>query len=205
METSNYYHGITKLWWLPLVSGLIFLGLGVWCLCAPSDFLCVMAYVFAGAFGAVGLFNLCYGICNFNTNANWGWAVAGGIVEILFCFFLFFLPEAFLSYVFVYGVGLYVIFMAIYSFFEHFAAARSNGFWFFWAILLSVAAVAFAITFIVGPGATELVGSTVATAAGPAIVGWLWMGISFFCYGAYRIILACRIKALNDEYRNGTL
>lgn len=206
METSDYYRGLIRLWWLPLLSGLIFIGLGVWCLCAPVSFLNVMAYVFAGLFGAVGLFNLIYGIANFNNNPGWGWAVAGGIVEILFCFFLFFIPESILAYVFVYGVGLYVIFMAIYTFFEYFMAARSNGFWFFCIILLSLASIAFAIMFIVGPGASELVGSVTAPLAGtvvPAVIGWLWMGVSFLCYGAYRMILACRIKALNDSYKSG--
>lgn len=201
MENSSI-SGVRKLWWLPLISGIIFLGLGVWCLCAPAYFLDIMAYVFAGAFGALGLFSLFYGICNFNTNPNWGWAVASGVVEILFCFFLFFIPEAILAYVFVYGIGLYVIFMAIYTFFENFMEARSNGFWFFWTILLCVTAIAFAIIFIVGPGASELVGSVTAPLVGtvaPAVIGWLWMGISFLCYGAYRIVLACRVKAINDE------
>lgn len=208
MKTSDYYFGLNKYWWLPLVSGIIFIGLGVWCLCAPAYFLDIMAYVFAGAFGAVGLFNLFYGICNFNTNPGWGWAVAAGVVEILFCFFLFFIPESILAYVFVYGIGLYVIFMAIYSFFEYFMVARSNGFWFTLIILSCLAAIAFAITFMVGPGASELVGSVTAPLAGtivPAIIGWLWMGISFLCYGAYRVMLSCRMKAMNDDYRNGKL
>lgn len=203
METSNSSIRLSRLWWLPCLSGLVFIGLGVWCLCAPVDFLDVMAYIFAGVFGAIGLISLFYGICTYNTNPNWGWSVAGGIVEILFCIFLFFLPQPFLAYVFVYGVGLYVIFMAIYSFFEYFMVSRSNGFWFFWSILFCLAAIAFAITFIVGPGASELVGSTtpaaLAGAAAPAVIGWLWMGISFLSYGAYRIILASRLKALADR------
>lgn len=202
METNNYSSGISRLWWLPLLSGIIFVGLGVWCLCAPVPFLNIMAYVFAGVFGAIGIFSLIYGICNFNTNPNWGWSVAAGIVEILFCFFLFFIPESILAYVFVYGVGLYVIFMSIYTFFEYFMVAKSNGFWFFWIILFSLAALAFAITFIVGPGASELVGSVTAPLAGatvPAVIGWLWMGISFLSYGAYRIILATRLKAIGNE------
>lgn len=202
MKNSNYSSGIGKLWWLPLLSGIIFIGLGVWCLCAPVPFLNIMAYVFAGVFGAIGIFNLIYGISNFNTNPNWGWSVAGGIVEILFCFFLFFIPESILAYVFVYGIGLYVIFMAIYTFFEYFMVARSNGFMFFWIILFALVAIAFAITFIVGPGASELVGSVTAPLAGsvvPAVIGWLWMGISFLSYGAYRVLLACRLKAYDNQ------
>ena len=185
METTNS-NGLSKIWWLPLVSGLIFIGLGVWCLCDPSPFFKILAYIFAGCFGAVGLFSLIYGICTYNTNSNWGWAVASGIVEILFCFFLYFIPDAILAYVFVYGVGIYIIFMAIYSFFEYFIAARNNSLWFFLVIIFALTAIAFSLIFILGPGA-------------PALVGWIWMGVSFICYGIYRIILACRVKALADE------
>lgn len=199
METTNSSSGLSRLWWLPCLSGLIFIGLGIWCLCAPVGFLDVMAYIFAGIFGAVGIFSLIYGICNYNTNPNWGWSVAAGVIEIIFCFFLFFMSPEFLAYVFVYAVGLYVIFMAIYSFFEYFAVARSNGFWFFWSILLCLTAIAFAITFIVGPGPTELVDAGLPAAVTPAVVGWVWMSISFLSYGAYRVILACRLRALGNE------
>lgn len=202
MKNSNYQTGIRKLWWLPIISGICFLGLGIWCLCAPVPFLDIMAYVFAGIFGALGVFNLIYGISNFDTNPGWGWSIAQGVIEILFCFFLFFIPQGLLAYFFVYGVGLYIIFMAVYTFFENFIAARSSGLWFCCTILLSLVAIAFAITFIVGPGATELVGSETAALAGttvPAIIGWLWMGISFISYGLYRIVLATRVKALNDD------
>lgn len=190
METSNYFYGITKYWWLPLITGLIFIGFGVWCLCDPMPSISILAYIFAGAIGAVGLFNLCYGLCNVSRNSGWGWAAAAGIVEILFSIFLFFIPGPLLAYVFIYGTGLYIIFMAIYSFFESFMAARSNTGWFVCITLLLLCALAFAFIFILGPGA-------------PGLVGWIWIGVSFICYGAYRVILATRIKALNDEYRNG--
>lgn len=190
MNTSNYYYGLARFWWLPLVSGLIFIGLGVWCLCDPGPFLTVMAYIFAGAIGAIGIFNLCYGFANVGTNHGWGWAAAGGVVEILFSIFLFFIPDPLLAYVFVYGTGLYIIFMAIYSFFESFMAVRSNPGWFAVIAILLLCALAFAFIFILGPGA-------------PGLIGWIWIGVSFLCYGAYRIILATRIKALNDAYRNG--
>lgn len=187
METKSYYYGITRYWWLPIISGIIFIGLGVWSLTDPAPFLSIMAYVFAGAIGAAGLFNLFWGICNFDTNHGWGWAVAGGIVEILFCIFLFFIPDPLLAYVFVYGTGLYIIFMAIYAFFESFIAAKQSPLWFTVILILLACSLAFSLIFILGPGA-------------PALLGWVWIGVAFICFGVYRIILACRIKALNDDY-----
>lgn len=186
METNNSLSRLTRLWWLPLISGILFIGLGVWCLCDPGPFFKIMAYIFAGAIGAAGLFNLFYGICNFNTDGNWGWTIAGGIVEILFCIFLFFIPDSLLAAIFVYAIGLYIIFMGIYTFFVNFIAARNSGGLMVCIALLLLAALAFAIMFIVGPGA-------------PGLIGWIWLGVSFLCYGVYRILLACSVRALNKS------
>lgn len=189
MEKSNYLHGLAKFWWLPLITGLIFIGFGVWCLCDPAPSLELMAYIFAGLIGAVGIFNVIYGLCNVSSYYGWGWAVAGGIVEILFSIFLFFIPGSILTWVFVYGVGIYIIFMTIYSFFDSFMIGRNgtSGFLQALIILFLLAALAFAFIFILGPGAA-------------AIVGWLWIGISFLCYGVFRILIALQVRKLNQAY-----
>lgn len=187
MERSNYFYGLARLWWLPLLSGLVFLGFGVWCLCDPSQSFELLAYIFAGLIGAVGIFNLVYGLSNINSYHGWGWAVAGGIVEILFSIFLFFVPGSILAWVFGYGVGLYIIFMAIYSFFDGFMMSRFSSSWFACLLVVLLAALAFAFIFILSP-------------IGPAVVGWIWLGISFLCYGAYKIGLAFRIRQLNKKF-----
>lgn len=187
MENS-YYHGVARLWWLPLITGLIFIGFGVWCLCDPAPSLSILAYIFAGAIGAVGIFNVIYGLCNVSSYHGWGWVVGGGIAEILFSILLFFIPGPVLTWIFIYGVGLYIIFMALYSFFDSFMMAKSSSFWFVWIVLFLLCALAFALIFMLGPGA-------------PGLIGWIWIGISFVCYGAYRIILATRIReyAKNED------
>lgn len=187
MEKQNYVYGLTRLWWLPLLTGLIFIGFGIWCLCDPAPSLTILAYIFAGAIGAVGIFNVIYGLCNLSSYHGWGWAVAGGIVEILFSILLFFIPAPVLTWIFVYGVGLYIIFMALYAFFDGFMSSRYSGAWLPVILILLAAALAFALIFMLSPGATT-------------VVGWIWIGISFMCYGAFRVALACRMRQLNSQF-----
>lgn len=189
MEKSNYFYGLTRYWWIPLLSGLIFIGFGVWCLCDPSQSLSLLAYIFAGFIGAIGIFNLIYGFANVSTFQGWGWAVAAGIVEILFSIFLFFIPEPALTLVFAYGVGLYIIFMAIYSFVDSLAMSRFSASWIVWLVIFLVASLVFSLIFILGP-------------IGGAVLGWLYIGISFICYGIFRVLLSCKICSINRQLRN---
>lgn len=192
MEKTNYFYGMSRLWWIPLLTGLIFIGFGVWCLCDPAPSLSILAYIFAGLIGAVGVFNFIFGLCNVSSYHGWGWAVAAGVVEILFSIFLFFIPTAILTWIFVYGVGLYIIFMAIYSFFDSFMLARSSALYIFFTALFLIAALVFAFFFILSPGGVNNV----------SVLGWLWIGISFICYGIFRVMLSCKIRQLNNNLRN---
>lgn len=184
MERSNYFFGLTRFWWAPLITGLLFIGFGVWCLCDPSSSLPILAYIFAGIIGAIGLFNLCYGFSNTGSNFGWGWAAAAGIVEILFSIFLFFIPQPALTVIFTYGVGVYIIFMSIFSFCESFMVSQRSTAFFWWILLFLIASLVFALIFILGP-------------IGGAIIGWLYIGISFICYGLYRILFACKVRQIN--------
>lgn len=186
MGKSNYISGITRFWWIPLITGLLFIGFGVWCLCDPSASLPILAYIFAGAIGLIGIFNLCYGLCNTTANNGWGWAMAAGIIEILFSIFLFFTPTDVLTFVFVYGIGIYIIFMAIYSFCDSFMMSKYSSSLFWWILLFLLASLVFAFIFILGP-------------IGGAVTGWLYIGISFICYGVFRVLLSAKIRKLNKE------
>ena len=186
MEKNNYYFGLTRLWWIPLLTGLAFIGFGAWCLCDPSQSLPILAYIFAGCIGVVGIFNMIYGLSNTGNNSTWGWAAACGVIEILFSLFLFFIPEPTLTVAFVYGIGLYIIFMTIFSFWESFMTMRYSSVWVWPIIIFVLAALVFAFLFILGP-------------IGTATLGWLYIGISFICYGIYRILLSFCIRRINRD------
>lgn len=188
MEKNNYFYGITRLWWMPLITGLIFIGFGIWCLCDPAPSLELFAYIFAGGLGAVGIFNTIYGLCNSGSNNGWGWALACGILEILVAIWLFFLPPAILTTAFVWGMGIYIIIMAIWAICDSFMVSRYASFWGGWLILFLLVSLFFACIFVLGP-------------VGPSIAGWLYIGISFISYGVYRVLYSCKLARINKNLK----
>lgn len=183
METSNFLGRITRFWWVPLITGLVFVGFGIWCLCDPTASLSLLAYFFAGAIGLIGIFNLIFGLTNIDTNG--GWALAGGIIEILFSIFLFFIPQPALTTIFIYGTGIYILFMTVYGFCESFMMSRYSNSVLSWILFFFLlVAFVFACIYILGP-------------IGGGILIWLYIGISFIGYGIFRILLSARICEVN--------
>lgn len=188
MEKSNFIHGITKFWWLPLISGLIVIGFGIWCLCDPRSSLEVFAYIFTGCLAAVGLFNLIYALCNTRSSHGWGWPLACGIIEIFCAVWLFCQPANVLTWVFIWAIALYVIFEAINAIAESFMISTYANFWLGWLLILLLVALVFAFFFIGGP------------IAGGIFVWW-YIGVSLICYGVYRIIFAAKIYKINQNFK----
>lgn len=187
MNQSNFIFKATRFWWLPLLTGLVFIGFGIWCLCNPVSSLTILAYIFAGAIGAVGLCNLIYGFANTSNNHGWGWAVACGIIEILFSIWLFFLPSNILTQAFIFCVGLYIVFVSINAISESFVLYNYSSFWSVWLFLLLLVSVVCACIFLAGP----IVG---------AMAVWIYIGISFITYGVFRVLLSLKIKKINKNF-----
>lgn len=186
MEKSNFINGVTRFWWIPLLTGLFFIGFGVWCLCNPVESLKILAYIFAGGIGAAGIFNLIYGFANIKVSHGWGWAMACGIIEILVSIWLFFLPSGFLTSAFIFVVGLYIIFVGINGICESVMLTGYNPLWTVWFLALLLVAVFCACVFLIAP-----------VTGGLAV--WLYIGISFICYGVYRVMVSIKMNKINSN------
>ena len=189
MERTNYIQGLTRFWWVPLITGLIFIGFGIWCLCNPVSSLELMAYIFAGAVGAGGILSLIFGFTNISNNTGWGWSVACGIIEILCSIWLFFLPAPVLTTAFIFAVGLYIIFVSINGIGESLLLSTYAPFWLIGLLLLIFGAIIFACIFLAAP----IVGG---------IAVWIYIGISFICYGVYRVLYSAKIHKINQHFNS---
>ena len=187
MNKSNFIYRATNFWWVPLITGLIFIGFGVWCLCNPVESLKIFAYIFAGTIGVIGIFNLLFGFTNINTSHGWGWAVACGIIEILCSIWLFFLPSGQLTQAFVFCIGLYIIFVAINAITESFSMYRLSSFWSVWLFLLLLVSIVCACIFLAAP----IMG---------ALAVWIYIGISFITYGVVRVLLSIDLRKINKNF-----
>lgn len=176
----------SKLWWFPLITGLLSIGMGIWCLFSPTSSLTLLAYVFTALLLLAGCMNLSYGIINTAPHSNWGWSLALGILEVIMAFWLYSLPVATLVTAFIFGVGIYLIIVAINALCESFMlhSYSGEGTWLF--VLLLLATLFFAFIFLMAP-----------VAGGVAV--WLYIGISFITFGCYRIALAVKINRINKR------
>ncbi|MCM1291013.1 MAG: DUF308 domain-containing protein [Prevotella sp.] len=181
---KNIISGITKLWWVPLITGLVSIALGIWCLCSPSTSLPVMADIFTIIFILIGIFNVVFGAMNCRTTSNGGWTLALGLLEIAAGIWLFTLSQEALTTTFVLIIGIWLIVVAINAIAETFVISYGSAGWTFLSILLLIATIIFAIIFLSSPVAT-------------AVAGWLYLGISLISFGVYRLFLASRMNSFN--------
>lgn len=180
--------GITKYWWIPLITGLLAVGIGIWCLCSPVSSLPVLAYTMAIIFCVAGLMNVCFSIANSKNISGWGWPLAMGIIELCLGIWLLFMPLPVLTVTFIYAVGIYLIFVAINAICELCSVYSGSFSWIGWLIAMLLVVILFSFIFLAGP-----------IAGGVAV--WLWIGISFIFFGCYRISLAFAIRSINRKIR----
>lgn len=189
MERNYVFKGgITKYWWISLVTGLLAVGIGIWCLCSPADSLMTLAYVFAALMCAAGVINLSFGFANMRFFPAWGWSVGMGILELICGIWMLCLPEPVITLVFIYVVGFYLIFAAINAICASCTVYSFHSDWFGWILAILLVTLLFAVIFMAGP----IVGG---------IAVWFYIGISFICFGIYRMVLAFQIRKINRKIR----
>lgn len=191
-DKSLYRGGLTRFWWVPLITGLVCIGFGVWCLCAPVSAFPVMAYIFTALIVAAGLLNLIYAFANRRFDSNWGWSLAMGIFEIIAGVWMLTLPVDVLEQAFIFVMGVWLLVVCINSICEASMMAAYSPIWIPFMIIILICAICFICVFLSVP---LFMGLTV----------WLWLGISLILFGSYRVMLAIKLNKLNQTFRSGLL
>lgn len=186
---KNFFTEVTRLWWMPMLTGLIAIALGIWCLCSPTTSLPVFAYAFCICLCVAGFLNITFAFANMGRHYSWGWALAYGIIELLCGIWLLALPEAAMTTAFIYAIGLFILFIAINAICESVMIYNYASFWIGWLLALLIATIICALVFLAGP-----------IAGGVAV--WIYIGVSFICYGLYRIILSAKLLRLNKRLKD---
>lgn len=183
MENTILKTKLTRIWWVPLFTGLLAVVLGVWSLFSPMQSLTAFAYAFACCLSLAGLFNCIYAGFNSRAHSGWGWSLALGLLEIVSGVWMFCLPEAVLVQTFVYIIGIWLLVAAINSICEACLFAGYNAFWMLLMIVMLVAAVIFAVIFLSNPVMT-------------GVAVWVWLGLSLILFGIYRLTFAFHIRKM---------
>ncbi|MCM1368938.1 MAG: DUF308 domain-containing protein [Candidatus Amulumruptor caecigallinarius] len=185
MDIFRPVRNISKYWWLPLVTGIVAIGLGIWTLVCPAESIEVLAYIFAGCLCAAGVLNLAYAILSPGIKSNWGWAMAIGLLDLIAGIWMFCLPPASMTVTFMFIAGIWLLVVIINSICEACAISAYANNWLIWMLLVLFASLVLCVFFLSGP-----------IADGVAV--WLWLGFSLIVFGIYRVILSLKIKKIND-------
>lgn len=185
-EINEIKQGIHKIWWVPLITGLLSIGLGVWCFCSPETSLSIFAYFFMGCLFAAGCMNVSYSLFNRSLHTNWGWSLVLGILEIVCVVWLFSMPAATLAVAFAYAAGIWLLVASINSIGEAMSFYRYNLWWAVWMTIVLVITIGFTVYFLFNP----IFGMT---------IGWVWIGISLLFFGIWRIALAFKVRSFNKR------
>lgn len=186
MKEMIFKGGLTRYWWVPMLTGIFAIAIGIWCLCSPASSLSVLACVFAVLVTIAGVANICFAIASRKVLPTWGWPLALGIIELICGIWLFTLPQNVLTVTFIYVIGIYMIFAVINSIAEACMLTSYDSGMLGWFLGFLLITLVMTIIFLAGP-----------VAGGVAV--WLYIGISFICFGVYRLMLSAKIRNINRE------
>lgn len=178
----------TKFWWLPVITGILAVGIGIWCLVSPDTSLPAMAYTFAVVIAAVGFMNTSFALLSIGSLSGWGFKFLVGIIEIVGGVWLMLLPEEAMETAFIYGVGFYLVFVCLNAVCEAILYYGDTKYWLAMLLSFIVCTLILAVIFLAGP-----------LAGGIAV--WLYIGIAFITFGLYRILIGVKICKANRELR----
>lgn len=177
-----------RFWWLPILTGLLAVALGIWCLAAPQESLPTIAYAFSLVLCCIGFLNIVFALFNIGSVTGWGYKLVLGILEIVCGVWMLLLPEASLVSTFIFGIGFYLIFVCLCAVSETILYYGNTKYWMAMLLSFIVCALILAVIFIAGP-----------LAGGIAV--WLYLGIAFIAFGIYRILIGCQIFRANEALK----
>ena len=70
-------------WYILLLVGLLFVGIGVWSFVRPLGAYLTLAFLFSISFLVSGIFEVIFALSNRKNIDNWGWTLASGIVGLI--------------------------------------------------------------------------------------------------------------------------
>jgi hypothetical protein len=172
-----------KHWYLSLIVGILFLLFGFWILKTPLESYVTLALLFGVVFLVNGIFEIIFSISNRKEIDNWGWILAGGIIDLLF------------GIVLASNVGLSMAVLPFYvGFMLLFRSVAAIGYAFdlkgfgirdwYWLLLLGILGLLFSFIMIWNP-----------VFGGMTII--IWTALAFITYGIFRIILAFKLRRLH--------
>jgi uncharacterized membrane protein HdeD (DUF308 family) len=173
---------LNKLWWVTLLRGIILVLLAFFVFRHPVNALIGVAIYIGISLLVTGLIQTGVSIGFRNTFPNWGWILAGGLIDIVFGFALLSNP-ALTASTLPFVVGFWIIISGIMSFADAFQSRKEGNS--LWGLGMLGGALSVLIGYLIV--SNLLVGALAITT---------WMGIGFAIAGVVNIVIGFKLKAL---------
>lgn len=187
METDITDKRSTRFWWLPLLFGLVFVGLGIWILAAPEEGMKAIMKVIGIIAIMSGTAQLIFTFSKHQGIPGWGYQLIGGLVDLAVGIILVTDPEFLLKV-----VSILVAAWLFVNGVSHILSAgreRETGdkLW-SWEMIMGVLLILLAVLFIWHP---LILGLTIA----------IWVALAFIVLGVFRMILTFRLRKFRSSRR----
>ncbi|MBD0776825.1 DUF308 domain-containing protein [Maribacter polysiphoniae] len=103
-----------KNWWISILIGLLYIFVGVWVIQTPLESYISLSIIFSVFIFVSGIFQITFSISNKNEMKEWGWYLAGGILDLIIGLLLIAHPMMTMAILPLY-VGLWLLFQSILS------------------------------------------------------------------------------------------
>jgi uncharacterized membrane protein HdeD (DUF308 family) len=173
-----------KHWYLPLITGILFIAVGILVFTTPAESYVVLSVIFSFSFLITGAFDIFFSISNRNEMEGWGWDLSLGILSLLVGILMLIHPE--ISMVTLpFFVGFVLLFRSIMAI--GVSLELRNYYILDWGYLLAIGIIGtmFSLILLWNPAF-----------AGLSLV--MWTALAFIALGAFSIYLSLKLKKLHD-------
>ncbi len=173
-----------KLWYLPLLAGIVLIAMGLWTFKEPVDSYIVLAFLFSLGFVLSGLIESIFSIVNRDVIDSWGWHLVMGIFTLIVGVLMFMNPDITML-----TLPFYVGFVILFRSMNAISVAldlKSYGI-LDWGNILAIGIVGVFLAFVLlwNP-----------LFAGLSIV--VWTGIALVIAGLLNIMISLKLKKIHD-------
>ena len=184
---SNFLKTVTntvKYWYIPLIVGLIFIGIGVYTIISPLKSYLALSILFSLSFLFSGISEIIFSISNRKEIDNWGWTLTFGILTFLLGVLLVINPVISITTLPIY-VGFVMLFRSIMGI--SYALELKNYGVLDWGnlMVLGILGLLFSFVLIWNP-----------LFAGMTIV--FWTGLAIISGGAFSVYLSFKLKKIKS-------
>jgi len=167
-------------WWLLLLTGLILVALGIWVFASPATAYLSLSIVFGASILSIGFFETIFAISARKSLEGWGWTLASGLLDIVIGAYLITYPGVTMV-ILPFVLGFWLLFRGFSAIGFSFDIKSYGDLNWGWFLLFAIGIIFFAVMILTVPafGVANIIA---------------WTGFSFIFAGAFRIILAFRLK-----------